>query len=471
MLAKRLDKKLPNVVIFGRTNVGKSTLFNRLTESRQALMSGIAGTTRDCNIGKVDWQGKSFNLIDTGGLMDIKYLQKAKATAESIDELVQKQARQFLTRADLILFVVDNKDGILPQDREMVNILKQFMPEMKRIVLVANKVDSGMQANAASEFYKLALGKPITVSSTTGAGTGDLLDLIIKKLKILKKPAKKTKTTEEELINVCILGKPNVGKSSLLNSILGYERVIVSPIAHTTREPQNTIIDYQNKQIKLIDTAGISRKGKKSKNLEKLGILKTLEILNEADIVLLILDINEELTQQDAKLVEEIFNRFKSLIIIGNKWDLIKNRNVKFHTLQIHRRLPFATFAPIQFMSAMKGTKIKHLMDLIIKIDKMRHLELTETQLDRFIKSCIRRHKPTKGKGTKRPRIFKFKQFGSNPLEFVVKVGAQAFLADSYLHFLANQLREKFKIVGTPINIWVDKQKHIHGSHDDKSLM
>lgn len=468
MLAKRLDKNLPNVVIFGRTNVGKSTLFNRLTETRQALMSGIAGTTRDCNIGQVDWQGKSFNLIDTGGLMDIKYLQQAKTEAKTIDELVQKQARQFLTRADLVLFVVDNKDGILPQDREMVDILKQFMPEMKRILLIANKVDSGAQASAASEFYKLSLGQPLTVSATTGAGSGDLLDLIIKRLKTLKKPAKKTKEKTDDLINVCILGKPNVGKSSLLNAILGYERVIVSPIAHTTREPQDTIIDYGKQKIKLIDTAGISRKGKKSKDLEKLGILKTLEILNQADIVILVLDINEELTQQDAKLVEEIFNRFKSLIIVANKWDLIKDRNVKFNTLQIHRRLPFATFVPIHFMSAKLGTKIKHLMDLIIKIDTVRHLQLTEAQLDRFIKTCIKKHKPTKGKGTKRPRIFKFKQVGSNPLEFTVKVGAQAFLADSYLHFISNQLREKFKIIGTPINIWVDKQKHIHGSHDDR---
>lgn len=464
MLAKHLDKNLPNIVIFGRTNVGKSTLFNCLTETSQALVSDLPGTTRDSNMGTVNWQGKNFNLIDTGGLMDIKYLQSSKAEAKTIDELVQKQARQLLTRAHLVLFVVDNKDGLLPQDRDMAKLLKQFMPEQQRIILVANKVDSGSQANAAAEFYKLALGQPQTVSATTGAGSGDLLDLIIKKLKTLKKPAKKKLEPKQEPIKVCILGKPNVGKSSLLNAILGYERVIVSPIAHTTREPQDTIIDYQGQAIKIIDTAGISRQGKKSPHLEKQGIAKTLQILNEADITLLVFDINEPLTVQDAKLVEEIFKRFKSLIIIANKWDLIAERDTKAYTLKIHRHLPFATFVPIHFMSAKQGTKIKHLLDWIIKISQLRHLELTENQLDKFIKDCIKKHKPTKGRGIKHPRIFKFNQVGSNPPQFTVKVGAQEYLADTYLHFLSNQLRDKFKLVGTPINIWVDKQKHIHGT-------
>ncbi|MFH1412429.1 MAG: ribosome biogenesis GTPase Der [bacterium] len=467
MLAKRLNKKVPNVVIFGRTNVGKSTLFNKLTESRQALMSRIEGTTRDSNIGQVNWQGKSFSLIDTGGLMDLKYLKKAKTEAKTIDELVQKQARQFLTRADLVLFLVDNKDGLLMQDKEMSALLKKFMPELKKIILVANKVDNHKQASAASEFYQLNLGKPQTISATTGAGTGDLLDLIIKKLKQSKMPAIDTKEKEKDIVKVCILGKPNVGKSSLLNSILGYERVIVSPIPHTTREPQDTDIDYKGKTIKLIDTAGISRKGKKSKDLEKLGILKSLDILNQADIALLVIDISKDITQQDAKLVEEVFNRYKSLVIVANKWDLIKPRDTKGYTQKIYKHFPFATFVPIQFMSAEFHTKINRLMDLILKINEMRHLELSEAQLDRFIKECVKKHRPTKGKGTKKPRIFKFKQTGSNPLEFAIKIGSKENLAETYLHFLSNQLRDKFKIVGTPINIWVEKSKHVHGRHNN----
>jgi len=471
MLAKELNrlKELPTVVIFGRTNVGKSTLFNCLTEKKQALVANLAGTTRDCNIGTVQWQGRAFTIIDTGGLMDLTFLKKSKVQAVTIDELVQKQARQFLTRADLVLFLVDNKDGLLPQDEEMVKLLKKFMPEPRKIVFVVNKVDSQRQSVNASDFYKLNLGDLHLISSTTGAGTGDLLDFIINKLKNLKTPTKDIPLELPEPIKVCILGKPNVGKSSLLNSVLGYDRVLVSPIPHTTREPQDTDIVYKERLIKLIDTAGISKQGKKSSGLEKIGIMKSLDILRQANIVLLIIDINELLTQQDAKLVEEIFKHHKSLIIVANKWDLIETRDTKQYTKDIYRSLPFAHYIPIQFLSALKHTKVNHLLDLILKIDEVRHQELTEDQLEHFIKRCINKHKPTKGHGIKKPRIFKFKQMGVNPPAFVIKIGSGENLADSYIRFISNQLRESFGYIATPLNIWVEKARHIHGKTDNNA--
>jgi len=464
MLAKKLKTDLPMVVIAGRANVGKSTFFNCLIEKKQAIVSDIAGTTRDANIGKVDWNSKSFKLVDTGGFLDLAFLANKKQTAESIDEKVQKQARDFLTRADLVLFMVDNKDGLLAQDKQMSTILKKILPQKEKVILVANKVDSQREANEASTFWQLDWGEPQTISSVTGANTGDLLDLVINKLKKQKSFKKPKVVIEDEipvtppdLIKVCILGKPNVGKSSLLNAILGYERVIVSPIPHTTREPQDTEIVYQDRPIKLVDTAGISKKWKTAKGLEKMGIAKSLEVLSKAEIAILVLDINEPLTKQEAKLVEEIFERRKSLIILANKWDLIEGRDVKEYSQNIYRVLPFAQFAPIIFLSAKNRTKIDHLMELILSVADNRRLEIGQKELDRFIKACITKHKPTKGKGTKYPRLYYFSQTGTNPPEFMARIGASEVLAESYLGFLANQLRAKYNLVGTPVKIWIKK--------------
>ncbi len=460
MLAKKLQKVLPTVVIVGRTNVGKSTLFNCLLEKKRAIVSDIPGTTRDVNIGQVDWQRRSFQLIDTGGFLDLSWLANKKQVAATIDEKVQKQARDFLTRADLILFVVDNKDGLLAQDKQMSGILKKILPSKDKVVLVANKVDSQREAAEAASFWQLDWGEPQTISAASGASTGDLLDLVIKKLTKQKAFAKKATADEPpaaELIKVCILGKPNVGKSSLLNAILGYERVIVSPIPHTTREPQDTEIVYRDRPIKLVDTAGINRKWRDAQGLEKLGIAKSLEVLDEAEIALLVLDINEPLTKQETKLVEEIFARRKSLIILANKWDLIDKRDTKTYSHDIYRVLPFAQFAPIIFLSAKKRTKIAHLLDLILTIADNRRLELGQKELDRFIKTCITKHKPTKGKGAKYPRLYYFSQTGTNPPEFMARIGASENLAESYLGFLANQLRDKYNLTGTPIKIWIKK--------------
>jgi len=459
MLAKKLKKELPTVVIFGRTNVGKSTLFNRLVEKKQALTSTISGTTRDANIGIVSWNRRDFTLVDTGGFLDFKWLTNTKKTAVSIDEQVQKQAREFLTRADVVLFVVDGKEGMMPQDKEMSGILKKILPESDKVILVANKIDSGKEIPNADIFWRLGWGEPQAISAVTGSSTGDLLDILVKKFKTT--PGKKIAVAEEyderDFIKVCLLGKPNVGKSSLLNAILGYERVIVSPIAHTTREPQDTDLVYKEKKIKIIDTAGISRKWRDAGSLEKMGITKSLEIIDQCDIVLLVVDIEEDLTKQDAKLVEQILERRKSLIIVANKWDLVEGRDTKTYTQNVYRTIPFAQYAPIMFLSAKYNTKINKLMDLILNIAENRLLELKDKELERFIKNCINHHRPTRGKGVRYPRIYYFTQTGTNPPEFMVRLGSQENLAESYLGFIVNQLRERYNLIGTPVKIWVKK--------------
>lgn len=480
--------KLPMVVIFGRANVGKSTLFNALVEKKQALVSPIAGTTRDSNIGEVSWRGKKFKLIDTGGIMDIEFLLRKKIKAEDIEEKVQKQARRYMGRADLVLFVVDGKEGIIPDDKKMALAAKKVLPAKNNIIYVINKVDSPAQRKNLAEFHKFPLGEPIPVSAVSGSGTGDLLDIIVEKIKtapeienLLPKAnlplAEKFKI--ENIIKVCIIGKPNVGKSSLLNSILGEERVIVSPIPHTTREPQDTDIIYQEQPIKLIDTAGISKKGgqiskikkiklkiKNYSDLEAMGIAKSLHALGKSDIALLVIDINEPLTRQDLKIVEEITERKRGLIIIANKWDLTPERDTKKFTDYIRAHLPFAVWAPIQFISAKTGEKVKKILDLIIKINKSRQMQISDSQAEKFLKQIVKIHRPARGRGVKHPRIYEFKQVGTNPPKFELRIGRAEDLHESYVRFIENRLREKLDLTGTPIKIRVEKGKKVHGTHN-----
>lgn len=464
---------LPLVVIFGRTNVGKSTLFNCLIEKHQALISDIPGTTRDSNLATVEWRGHEFTLVDTGGFMDLNFLSNRKIKAESIDEFVQKQARDYLKKADAILFVVDSKDGLLPQDKQMAGIIKRIITDTSKVMVVANKVDTSRRRPEVSDFYTLGLGTVHAVSAATGAGTGDMLDDILEQIntsptEILEEEIDKENNdlTPNRPIRICLLGKPNVGKSSLLNAILGYNRVIVSETPHTTREPQSTNFTYKEQELVLVDTAGITKHGHKAKTLEKFSMDKSLASMKKADIVLLILDITEPLTKQDSRLVEEIFERKKSLILIANKWDKIPERDTKRYTNYIYRDLPFATYAPIQFLSAKYRAKIDHLLDLILHVNEQRHITLSQNNLDWLMKTAVKKHRPTKGKGTKYPRLYEFTQTETNPPTFMVRIGARESLADSYLRFLENQLREKFGFLGTPISMWVQKGRDVHGAHD-----
>jgi GTPase len=467
------SKKLPLVVIFGRTNVGKSTLFNRLIETRQALVSDIPGTTRDSNSNLVHWNGFIFQLVDTGGILkptqEVMFKkQKGIAPAATVDDIdlkVQKQAVGYLKLADLVFFIVDNKTGLLPQDRQMANLLRTNLPleQRKKIILVANKVDSAADAPEAEEFKKLGFGEPITVSATTGAGTGDLLEAATKFLRKAKLAKRDKNQDEEKGISVCILGKPNVGKSSLLNALLGYEKVIVSPIPHTTREPQNTEIVYKDKKIILIDTAGISKHGHKGENLEKYGIQKTIFALVKSDIVLFVIDMSEEITHQDAAIIEKIVEAGKSLIIIANKWDLVELRDTEKYKEDIYYHFPFANWAPVQFVSAKTGEKVQKIMDLILGMAAARHIQVSDSQLNHFLSRIVKIHLPAKAAGTKPPHIYDIKQIRSNPPLFSVRIGAYDSLHFSYLRFIKNKLREQFKIFGVPIKIRVENNPHIHG--------
>jgi len=471
--------QLPLVVIFGRTNVGKSTLFNCLTEKHKALVSNVEGTTRDSNIGIVEWQHASFSLIDTGGIIDLKYLTGQKIKTDDIEAKVQKQARGFIEKASLILFVVDARDRLLPQDKQMALLVKKLLPSDKKIILVANKVDSPGIRKEIAEFNKLGLGEPVAISAANGSGTGDLLDIVVKNLKsaklikITRANAAKKVLEEKPIINVSIIGKPNVGKSSLINAILGEEKIIVSPIPHTTREPRDTMIEYKDYRINLVDTAGISKQGQrgarqqKIKNsLEKVSIEQSIKTLRRAQIALLVIDINEDITHQDAKLVEEILDQKVSIIIVANKWDLVEERDTKIYTQKIYSSFPFIQWSPIQFVSAHSGEKVQKIMDLIVAVSEGRATQVSENALGKFLGKIVKVHRPAKAKGTKHPHVSVFKQVGTNPPLFSIHIGSKDTLHFSYIRFIENRLREKFGFLGTPITIFIDQKKHVHGSHD-----
>jgi GTP-binding protein len=329
-------------------------------------------------------------------------------------------------------------------------------------------------------FLCLGLGDPLPISATNGSGTGDLLDEIINKLpkkKIKKEKESANKDEKIENIQVALVGKPNVGKSSLINAILGEERMIVSSTPHTTREPQDIEVKYKDLAISFIDTAGISRKGQqaakrtaKRNTLEKFSILKSLSAVKRASIVLLMIDISEKLSHQESRLVEEIIKRNISLIIVANKWDLIKVRDQKKYTQMIRSHLPFIPWAPIHFMSALTGAKVDKLYDYIIKAKEGRETSISANALTKFLGKLIKIHTPTKRKGTKRPHIYEFKQVDTAPPVFSVRIGAKDNISDSYLNFMSNRLREKFGFFATPIKIYVEKNKQIHGLHQEPSV-
>ena len=484
--------KPSQVIIFGRTNVGKSTLFNRLVGAPRALVADINHTTRDANRQIISWNRRRFELIDAAGLNELVYLtmgQKKAKRLTDLEEKIQYQTGQLLKEATVVLFIVDGQAGLLPPDRELTLACKKLLPPETPVLLVVNKIDNPRHRDKISEFYTLGWGDPWPVSAVTGMGTGDLLDEIVKQIRRQRQRQAKNKlTTTKEPISsetaetndqltiinqidkpdykVCLLGKPNVGKSSLLNALLGYNRVLVSKIPHTTREPQDTFIKYRDKTIQLIDTAGIARKNPgKKKVLEKMGMTKSLQQLNKADIAILVVDISQPISHQEANLAEEIINRKKSLIIVANKWDKIAERDTVHFTEAIYHRLPFISFAPIAFVSAKTKSKVQKVLDLIIEVGAERSISLSKSQLDHFLSRIVKHHRPAKGKGLKHPHIYSFVQTEAGPPCFTVTIGIKDNLHFSYVRFMQNQLRRSYGFTGTPISIHVARGRQINPQH------
>lgn len=463
-----MKNKLPTVVILGRINVGKSALFNRLTETGKAIVSAVPGTTRDYNIGQVRWRGKSFNLIDTGGvnidilknsiwaLLDKKF-EKKMVKAGPIEQEIIKQTKRSLKQADLVLLIVDGQEGLLPEDKELALVVKKLnLPT----ILVCNKIDSGKWQQQINEFFKLGLGPPLAVSAINGSGTGDLLDKLTKIIKW--RGGRKKAAAEQKPIRVAVIGKPNVGKSLLINKILGEDRVIVSAIPQTTREPQDTEIIFQNEKIILIDTAGLRKKAKIEKGLEKMSTKKSINTIKQADIILLITEADKPLGKQDQHLAGLIKNSGKGIIIIANKWDLIGAKDERIgNQVKKHYQsyFPYLSFAPILFTSAKTGHNVDKILALVLEVFAERQKEIPIKVLEKILKKLVKRHRPAKAMGQKKPHLYTLTQTYTNPPEFTITVGERQNIHFSYLRFIENQLRQNFGFLGVPVIIKVKQRR------------
>ena len=430
------------VAIVGRPNVGKSTLFNRLTNSRQAIVNEEAGTTRDRQYGKTEWCGKEFSIVDTGGWV---------VNSDDIFEgEIRKQVLLALEEADVILFVVDVMNGVTDLDSDVAAILRK---SDKPIVLVANKTDNNTQRYYAAEFYSLGLGDPICISAATGSGTGDLLDLIVSKF---KKDA--TEQIEEDIPRFAVVGRPNVGKSSLMNAFIGEDRHIVTDIAGTTRDSIYTRYDKFGFDFYLVDTAGIRKKNKVNEDLEYYSVIRSIRAIESSDVCILMLDATRGIEAQDLNIFSLIQKNSKGLVVVVNKWDLVEDKSqvvIKTFEEAIRKRLaPFVDF-PIVFASALNKQRILKILELAKQTFLNRTTRIATRKLNEELLPLIEATPPpmTKGKMIKIKYITQLP--GTQVPSFVFFANLPQYVREPYKRFLENKIRERWSFTGTPINIYI----------------
>ncbi len=450
---------MPTIALVGRANAGKSTLWNKVVERPRALVSDVAHTTRDRNFGLARWRGQAFELVDTGGL---------DTEENEIGAGIRRQAEHAIKDADLIIFLVDGKTGVLPEDREIAKLLRKRKND---VVLAVNKIDNPREFASAAEtgIFSLGFGDPIPMSAATGKGVGDLLDEAYKRL---GDRVQRTEDSEEQAdavspdtlppapgtqdpLRLVLMGRPNVGKSSLVNSILGEERVIVSAIAHTTREPQDTPFTYQGHNMVLVDTAGMRKRSRVERGVEEEGIERNREALKEADIAFLVFDATEDPKRQDRTLGGIMKGADKGLILVANKWDLVEDKSSNTsneYEAVIRQLFPFLDWAPMVFVSAKDNLRTKTLLDLALKVHQERLRTIEYNALQRFLKTILKQKRPLASYGPKSPYIHDLAQVGTEPPTFLITIrGEKETVHPNWLKFMEKRLRDKFGFEGTPI--------------------
>ena len=419
------------VAIVGRQNVGKSTLLNRLAKKRIAIVEDLPGTTRDRIMADISWQGSEFTMVDTGGL-ELK-------PQSSIDQGVKEQVKVAIAEADVIVLLVDVRDGVTPYDMEIADMLHQTG---KPVVLVANKADNTRLVNDAVEFYRLGLGEPLTISAYHGRATDELLDRIIALLPV-PPPA--------------IVGRPNVGKSMLLNTLLGEERAIVDDTPGTTRDAIDTLFDFQEQSVLIIDTAGIRRRGRLGVGVERYSVMRAQRAIDRADIALLVIDATEPLTAQDTHIAGYIQQAAKGIVLIINKWDLVTDRNVTEWNRYIRSQLKFMPYAVVQYTSAKLGQGVGRIMPQVCQVYQERQKRVPTPVVNSVVQQAVATHGPPRS-GNKRLKILYATQADTNPPTFVFFVNDTKLMHFSYQRYLENRLRQSFGFVGTPIRIVLKKR-------------
>ena len=435
----------PTVAIVGRPNVGKSTFFNYIVGKRVSIVEDTPGVTRDRVYAEGNWRGRSFTLVDTGGI--------EPESDDVILSQMREQANLAIAMADVIIFVTDMKQGVTAADHDIALMLKK---SKKPVILVCNKADNyGKVPDEIYEFYNLGLGEPYRVSAANAIGIGDVLDAIYDNL-----PPVNEGEDDDEVIKVAIIGKPNVGKSSLVNKILGENRVIVSNIAGTTRDAIDSEFENEYGKYVFIDTAGIRRKSKVSENLEKYSVMRSLLAVGRADVCLLMIDANEGVTEQDTKIAGEAHEAGKGIIIVVNKWDEYEKDNgtLEQYKKDVYNKLSYISYAPILFISAKTGQRVNKLFEMINSVASQNALRVSTSVLNQVLNEAIAIVQPPTDKG-KRLRLFYMTQASTKPPTFVVFVNDKDLFHFSYERYLVNQIRKEFGLVGTPVRIIVREKK------------
>jgi len=429
------------VAIVGRPNVGKSMLFNKLTGRRTAIVEDTPGVTRDRIYGKCEWNGRSFDLVDTGGI--------EPSTSSEMLKFMRRQAEIAIETADVIIMVTDVKVGVTAADLEVAALLKR---SKKPVVVAVNKCDAVGPVNPeVYEFYDLGLGDPIETSAIHGHGTGDLLDFVTEHL-----PEDEDEDEDEDVVKVAIVGKPNVGKSSLLNRILGIERVIVSDVAGTTRDAIDSYFENEHGKYLFIDTAGMRRKSKVDDAIEKYSNMRSISAIDRADVVLILVDANEGVTEQDTKIAGLAHEAGKASIIVVNKWDTIDKdtHTMDKMTQEIRNGLSYMPYAPLLFISAKTGQRVDKLYELINYVNEQSALRITTGMLNNVLADATARVQPPTDKG-RRLKIFYVTQAGVKPPHFVFFCNDARLFHFSYQRYLENQIRAVFGLEGTPVKITI----------------
>lgn len=434
---------LPTVAIVGRPNVGKSALFNRIAGERISIVEDVEGVTRDRIYTKAEWLNRQFSIIDTGGIDDVD---------APFMEQIKHQADIAMTEADVIVFVVSAKEGITDADEYVAKILYRTH---KPVILAVNKVDNLEMRSAIYDFYALGLGDPYPVSSAHGIGTGDVLDAIVDNL-----PAE-AQEESSDIIKFSLIGRPNVGKSSLINAILGEDRVIASPVAGTTRDAiDTTFTDEEGQEFTMIDTAGMRKSGKVYENTEKYSVMRAMRAIDRSDIVLMVLNAEEGIREYDKRIAGFAHEAGKGIVVVVNKWDAIKkdNRTVAQWEADIRDNFQYIPYAPIVFVSAVTKQRLHKLPDVIKQISQSQNTRIPSAVLNDVVMDAVAINPTPTDKG-KRLKIFYATQVSVKPPTFVIFVNEEELMHFSYLRFLENQIRQAFVFEGTPIRLIARKRK------------
>ena len=438
------------IALVGRPNVGKSTLFNRIIGRRLAVVSDVAGTTRDRLYADGEWNGVAFTVVDTGGieLTEGWHTDPLSEDSERFLPMIRQQARVAIQDADVIVQVVDGKVGVTAADREISDILRQTN---KTVIIAANKLESTTLSENVYEFYELALGPVFPISALHGYGSGDILDEIVE---AIPEALRTDNEDDDDTIKIAILGKPNAGKSTLLNKLVGEERAIVSDIAGTTRDATDSKLKWHGQEFTLIDTAGIRRRGKIDPGIEKYSVLRAIKALRRANVALLLIDADQGITSQDTHIAGMLTEESAGVIVLVNKWDLIEKDT---HTINeyediIRTELNFMPYVPMVFISAESGQRVNKIFPTVMEVNEARYQRIPTNQLNKFMRDATAKHPPP-SKGGKRVKFFYATQPGVAPPTFVFFVNKPDWVNFSYKRFLENRLREQFAFPGTPIRL------------------